>query len=82
MPKIVKYNDWTAKNRMAQIRRQNVERHTSFEATQQLRDRIMRHQVNQTHEMEYQRLLASSVQGNLQQLSEERLQTLKNLLVK
>ena len=82
MPKTVKYTDWTAKARLEAIRRQNVDRHAGYEAKQTLRDKIRRHQINHTHQMEHDRLLAATVQGNLRPAAEARLQHLKNILVK
>ena len=82
MPKIVKYTDWAAKARLATIRRQNVDRHASYESQQVLSDKIRRHQINHTHQMEHDRLLAATVQGNLRPAAEARLRHLKNILVK
>ena len=82
MPKPVRYTDWTAKARLDAIRRQNVERHASYEAKQTLRDKIRRHQINHTHQMEHDRLLAATVQGNLRPAAEARLQHLKNIITK
>ena len=65
------------------IRRQNVDRHASYESQQVLSDRIRRHQINHTLQMEHDRLLAATVQnGNLRPAAEARLQHLKNIVVK
>ena len=81
MPQKVRHTDWTAKARLAAIRKQNVERHVGYEAKQKLRQRIIRHQINQTHQLEYDRLKAATVQGNLHAAALERLEHLKNILV-
>ena len=82
MPKKIKHTDWTAKARLAIIRKQNVERHAAYESKQHLRQNIQRHQVNHTHQMEYDRLKAATVQGNLRPAAEARMQHLKNILIK
>ena len=82
MPKTVKYNDWQAKARMAQIRKQNVERHIAYDSQLHLRERIRRFQVNQTHQMEYDRLLAASVRGELHAAAQGRMEDLKNSIVR
>ena len=79
MPK--KYTDWGAKERMALIRKQNVERHVGYEAKQALRRNIIRHQVNQTNQMEYDRLRAATVQGNLNAAAQSRIEDLKKILL-
>ena len=82
MPKEVKHTDWTAKERLAVIRKQNVERNVGYEAKQRLRQNIARHQANQTHQMELERLNAATALGNLHQAAEARMQHLKTVLVK
>ena len=82
MPKKVKHTDWTAKERLAVIRKQNVERHVGYEAKQRRRQNILRHQVNQTHQMELDRLKAATARGNLHAAAEARMQHLKNTLIK
>ena len=59
MPKQVKHTDWTAKARLAVIRKQNVARHAGYEAKQKLRQNIIRHQVNHTHQLEYDKAQSS-----------------------
>ncbi len=81
MPKQVKHTDWTAKERLAVIRKQNVERHVGFEAKHKLRQNIARHQANQTHQMEYDRLRAATARGNIHAAAEARMQHLKNILI-
>ncbi len=72
MPKRVKYTDWTAKERLALIRRQNVDRHVGYEAKQKLRANILRHVKNQNEQMEHDRLKAATVHGNLHAAAEAR----------
>ena len=81
MPKQVKHTDWTAKERVAVIRKQNVERNVGFEAKQKLRQNIAWHQVNHTHQMEYDRLKAATARGNIHAAAEARMQHLKNILI-
>ncbi len=79
MPKQVKYTDWTAKERLALIRKQNVERHVGFEARQKLRANIMKHQVLQNEQIELDRLKAATVHGHLHAAAEARM---KHLAIK
>ena len=77
MPKRVKkYTDWTAKERLALIRKQNVERHVGYEAKQKLRANILRHTKNQNEQMEHDRLEAATVHGNLHAAAEARMKIL------
>ena len=78
----VKKRDYKLKERLAIIRRQNVERHAGYEAKQTLRTNILRHQTNATNQLEYDRLKASTVQGNLAQHAEARIHHLKKVLLK
>ncbi len=80
-PKHVKYTDWTAKQRLARIRKQNVERHAGFEAKQKLRANILRHQVRQNEHMELDRLKAATVHGNLHAAAEARMKELAKRLL-
>ncbi len=80
-PKHVKYTDWTAKQRLALIRKQNVERHVGFEAKQKLRANILRHQILQNEQMELDRLKAATVHGNLHAAAEARMKDLVQKLL-
>ena len=83
MPKRVKkYTDWTAKERLALIRRQNVDRHVGYEAKQKLRANILRHTQNQNEHMEHDRLKAATVQGNLHAAAAARLKHLEQILLR
>ena len=79
--KAPKHTDWTAHARLADIRKQNVERHVGYEAKQTLRRNILRFQTNHTHQMEHDRLKAATVRGNLHPAAEARLEHLKNILI-
>ena len=68
--------------RLAVIRAQNVERHAGQEARNLLRDKIIRHQQNETFKMERDRLIHAGVQGNLTRAAEKRLEHLKEIIVK
>ncbi len=82
MPKRVKYTDWSAKERLALIRKQNVERHIGYEAKQKLRANILRHTKNQNEQMEHDRLKAATVQGNLHAAAAARLKHLEQILLR
>ncbi len=79
MPKYVKYTDWSAKERLALIRKQNVEQHAGFEAKQKLRANILRHQMLQNEQIEHDRLKAATVHGHLHAAAEARM---KHLAIK
>ena len=81
MPKQVKYTDWTAKERLSLIRKQNVERHVGFEARQKLRANIMKHQVLQNEQIELDRLKAATVHGHLHAAAESRMKELAKKLL-
>ena len=76
MPKRVKYTDWTAKERLALIRKQNVERHVGYEAKQKLRANILKHQMLQNEQIELDRLKAATVHGHLHPAAEARMKQL------
>ena len=83
MPKkLKKYTDWTAKERLALIRRQNLDRHTSYDSKLRLQANIRRHTRNQNEEMEYDRLKAATVQGNLHAAAAARLTHLEQIFLR
>ncbi len=83
MPKkLKKYTDWTAKERLALIRKQNVERHVGYEAKKKLRADILRHQTIQNEQMEHDRLKAATVHGNLHWVVEARMKYLAQKLLR
>ena len=55
-----KYNE-----KLAKIRKNNVERHTGYENALMLRANIQRAQRNATYDMELQRLRGATVQGHI-----------------
>ena len=79
MPKQVKYTDWTAKERLSLIRKQNVERHVGYEAKQKLRANILRHQKLQNEQIEYDRMKSGAIHGHLHAAAEARM---KHLAIK
>ena len=60
--------------RLAVIRKENVQRHVAHENRLALRDRIQRNQQNETLRLERDRLRAASTQGPLSQRVEKRLE--------
>ena len=64
------------------IRKQNVARHQARQATQALKDDILRAQMQHTYQSEHDRLVGSSTQGPLRQHALLRLAELKTLLRK
>ncbi len=83
MPKRVKkYTDWSATQRLALIRKQNVERHVGYEATQRLRANILRHVKHQNEQTEHDRLKAATVHGNLHAAAEARMTYLAEKLLR
>ena len=64
------------------IRKQNVARHQAHQATQALRDDILRAQMHHTYQAEHDRLVRASTQGPLRQHALLRLSQLKGLLGK
>ena len=83
MPKkLKKYTDWTAKERLALIRRQNLDRHTSYDSKLRLQANIRRHTRNQNEEMEHDRLKAATVHGNIHAAAEARMKILATKLLR
>ena len=72
-----KYNE-----KLAKIRRDNVQRHTGYENTLKLRANIQRFQRNATYDMELQRLRCATAQGHIAPHAHERIAELKNILAK
>ena len=68
--------------RLAIIRKQNLERHAGQEARNILRANILRKQANDTFRMERDRLIAATARGPLSQAAERRLHELKEIIVK
>ncbi len=81
MPKEVKLvHKHTEK--LAKIRKNNVQRHAGYENAQLLRRNIQKFQRNATYEMELQRLKSATVQGHLAPHAHKRIADLKNILSK
>ena len=68
--------------KLAKIRKNNVERHTGYENTMKLRANIQNFQRNATYDMELQRLRSATVQGHLAPHAHKRIADLKNMLGK
>ncbi len=82
MLKQLKYTDWSAKERLALIRKQNVERHVAYGAKQKLRANVLRHTKNQNEQMEHDRLKAATAHGNLHAAAEARMKYLAQKLLR
>ena len=82
MLKQLKYTDWSAKERLALIRKQNVERHVAYGAKQKLRENVLRHTKNKNEHMEHDRLKAATVHGNLHAAAEARMKYLAQKLLR
>ena len=82
MHKQLRYTDWSAKERLALIRKQNVERHIAYGAKQKLRANILRHTKNQNEQMEHDRLKAATAHGNLHAAAEARMKYLAQKLLR
>ena len=82
MPK--KYNALDHKyiERLARIRKDNVQRHAGYENTLKLRENIKRQQRNATYEMEFQRLNSGTAQGHLAAHAHKRKEELRKILGK
>ena len=81
MPKQVKL-DHKYTEKLATVRKGNVERHTGYENALKLRQNIIRFQRNATYDMELQRLKGATAQGHLAAHANKRVADLKNMLGK
>lgn len=81
-PNLRKKTNAEISQRLAIIRKQNVERHTGQEDRNRLRANIRRKQANDTFRMERDRLIAATARGPLSQAAERRLHELKEIIVK
>ena len=68
--------------KLAKIRKANVERHAGYENALMLRANIQRAQRNNTYDMELQRLRGATVQGHIAAHTHKRIGDLKNLMGK
>ena len=77
MPKKLDKLDHKYNEKLAQIRRSNVERHAGYANTLKLRENIQRFQRNATYDMELQRLRGATAPH-----AHKRVVDLKNILGK
>ena len=82
MPKKLDKLDHKYNEKLAKLRRANVERHAGYENTLKLRANIQRFQRNATYDMELQRLRSATVQGHIAPHAHKRIADLKNILGK
>ena len=82
MPKKLEKLDHKYNEKLAKIRRANVERHAGYENTLKPRQNIQRFQRNATYDMELQRLRGATVQGHVAPHAHKRVAELKNMLGK
>ena len=82
MPKKVDKLDHKYNEKLAKIRRANVERHAGYENTLKLRQNIQRFQRNATYDMELQKLRSATAQGHVAAHAHKRVADLKNILGK
>ena len=82
MPK--KYNALDHKyiEKLARIRKDNVQRHAGYENTLKLRENIKRQQRNLTYDMEFERLNSGTAQGHLAAHAHKRKEELRKILGK
>ena len=82
MPKKLDQLDHKYNEKLAKIRKSNVERHAGYENALKLRANIQRFQRNATYDMELQRLRSATVQGHIAPRAHKRIADLKNILGK
>ena len=80
MPKKLVKTDYRYHEKLAKIRKDNVQRHTGYENSLKLRANILRHQANATYSMEHDRLQQATAQGHIAGHAHKRLSDLKNML--
>ena len=82
MPKKLDMLDHRYNEKLAKIRKSNVERHAGYANTLALRRNIVRAQRNATYDMELQRLRGATAQGHIASHAHKRVADLKNILGK
>ena len=82
MPKKLDKLDHKYNEKLAKIRKSNVERHAGYENALKLRANIQRFQRNATYDMELQRLRGATTQGHIAPPAHKRVADLKNILGK
>ena len=80
MPKRLEKVDRKYLEKLAHIRKTNVQRHAGYLDSQLLRRNILRAQQNNTYVSELGRLQAATVKGPLQPHAEKKLADLKNVV--
>jgi hypothetical protein len=81
MPRLVKL-DHKYNEKLAKIRRSNVERHAGYENSLKLRANIQKFQRNATYDNELQKLKGATAQGHIAPHAHKRMADLKNMLLK
>ena len=82
MPKKVHKLDHKFNEKLAKIRRDNVERHAGYENTLKLRQNIQRFHRNATYDGELQRLQNATAKGHMAGHAHKRVADLKKILGK
>ena len=82
MPSKLNTLDRKYKEKLAKIKKSNVERHAGYENALKLRANIQRFQRNATYNMELQRLRGATAQGHIAPHAHKRVADLKNILGK
>ena len=82
MPKKLNKLEHKYNEKLAKIRKSNVERHAGYENALKLRANIQRFQRNATYNMELQRLRGATAQGHIAPHAHKRVADLKNILGK
>ena len=82
MPKKLDKLDHKYNEKLAQIRRSNIERHAGYENTLKLEQNIQRFQRNATYDMELQRLRGATAQGHIARHAHKRVSDLRKILGK
>ena len=82
MPKKLDKLDHKYNEKLAKIKKSNVERHAGYENALKLRANIQRFQRNATYDMELQRLGGATAQGHIAPHARKRVAELKNILAK
>ena len=82
MPKKPEKLDHRYHEKLAKIRKDNVQRHAGYESSQLLRRNIIRAQRNATYDMELQRLRFATAQGPIAAHAHKRVADLEKILGK
>ena len=82
MPKKLNNLDHKYNEKLAKIRKSNVERHAGYENTMKLRASIQGFQRNATYNVELRRLRGVTAQGHIAPHAHKRIAELNNILAK